>query len=208
MAISTTTILGQDNPSQSRVTINNNFDIIINAINSLAGNINYTTGLATLNGITINLPTNATPITASIFSCAASGSFIGNLTIGEVLNAKGGYFNGSGVISDGGDITVLQPTNSIISKGALEIEKKIKLKYSTLLDSTAYSALTSGQFAPDSYIVNLTCTGNLTLLAGEEGQILKLYMNTAGPVNIQTTNLASIIASPIILNSKGQVLEL
>lgn len=208
MAISLTTILGQDNPSQSRTVINGNFNLVAAALNSLEGVVNWTTSVATFKGVTIDLPTIGTPITTNLFACAATGSFTGNLTVGETLTAKKGVFTTGGLEVDGSNFEVKQAGNKIISQGSIEVYKKIKFLYSTLLDATAYAALTGGQYTPDTYITSLDCTGNLTLLAGEEGQHIRLYMNSNGPVNIQTTNLSALIASPIIMNAKGQVLEL
>lgn len=208
MALSITTILGQDNPSQSRTVINTNFNVVKAALDTLEGVVNWTTSVATFKGVTVALPTIGTPITTNIFACDATGSFAGNLTVGETLTSKKGVFTTGGLDVDGSNFEVKQAANKIISQGSIDIHKKVNFLYSTLLDATAYAGLTGGQYTPDTYITTLDCTGNLTLLAGEEGQHIKLYMNTNGPVNIQTTNLSPLIASAIVMNGKGQVLEL
>lgn len=206
--ISITEIQGQDNPSQSRITFNENFNILKDAFNKIDDLLDADTGVGDFKTLSISLPTPSTPITTNIFSIAASGSTVGNFAVGETLTAKGGRFTTSHLECDGGNIEVKQAANNLISQGGLIVNKKIIKLYSTLLDATAYSALTSGQYTPNTYITNLSCTGNLTLQAGDEGQEIKLYMNTAGPVNIQTTNLTSIINAPIVLNAKGQVITL
>jgi len=82
--ISVTQILGGDNIAGSRVTINSNFNTIVNAINSQGTYLDTSaTPGAALNVGSALVKAYTRPTTTQIFTCEATGLFGGNLTVGQ-----------------------------------------------------------------------------------------------------------------------------
>ena len=84
--ITITEILGNDNIAGSRVTINDNFKKVANAINTLETYLDtsFVPGAA-LNVGSALIKKYTRPITDQIFSCEATGLFGGNLNVGQDL---------------------------------------------------------------------------------------------------------------------------
>jgi hypothetical protein len=84
--ITITEILGNDNIAGSRVTINDNFKKVANAINTLETYLDtsFVPGAA-LNVGSALIKKYTRPITDQIFTCEATGLFGGNLNVGQDL---------------------------------------------------------------------------------------------------------------------------
>jgi len=84
--ITITEILGGDNIAGSRITINDNFKRLTNAINTIETRLDTSFnpgGSLNVGNALIKKYTN--PITAQIFTCEASGQFQGNLNVSNDL---------------------------------------------------------------------------------------------------------------------------
>jgi hypothetical protein len=84
--ITITEILGGDNIAGSRITINDNFKRLTNAINTIETRLDtsFTPG-GSLNVGNALIKKYTNPITAQIFTCEATGQFQGNLNVSNDL---------------------------------------------------------------------------------------------------------------------------
>lgn len=88
-SINLTQLLGTDNIALSRPTINQNFTTVQNAINTLEQYLNTTPAGASLGVGNVQINLGANNVNSTLFTCAASGIFQGNLTINQALTVTG-----------------------------------------------------------------------------------------------------------------------
>lgn len=208
--VTITSFYGQDSVAGSRTVILSNLQILASGLNAIAAFIDPT--LKTLSqviGVNIILPTTSSPVTTVTFSNAGSSSIAGNLSVGQAINASSVNVAVGGITVTGGNVSVNSATGSISSAGDLSAGKRVKITGEYLLTPAVYSALTNNLFdVTNNRVIMTSCSGNLTLAVAQDGQLVDFYNVGSGTVNIQTTNFTNLITAPIVLNSKGQIVNL
>ena len=220
--ISVTEILATDIIAASRVTINENFNIVRDAINEIENNLNTTTRSLSIRNITIER--GSSNVNDILFENQASSEIDGNLFVAGNLNITDGGSNTIlfevNTVIDGGDLTINNPVNQFINEGKNIIRGITRIEnYQTINVAQLNNA---GLISPeitttDKRIIYLDFStfdsgdsnndnAQIILLAGEEGQIIDLIVSDfpAGgvptPVNsghIESNNLASSITQGI-----------
>jgi len=218
--ISITELLGGDNIAGSRITINDNFKKLTNAINTLEGRLDTSFnpgGALNVGNAIIKKYTN--PASAQIFTCEATGLFQGNLNVALSLGVtqsitvaqsltvnKNITFDGSAV--GGGTLTSAVPSTfsnefriSQLGTGGLLLDPQ------TLTGGTTTRTMAPGTLNNRSVLrLNLSAyTGTapsdcdtINLPAGNLGQIVTIFIQTPitsgislSTFTIGTANLAT-----------------
>jgi len=209
--ITITELLGGDNIAGSRITINDNFKKVTNAINTLEGRLDTSFnpgGALNVGNAIIKKYTN--PTSAQIFTCEATGLFQGNLnvslnlgitqsaTIAQSLTVnKNVVFDGSAV--GGGTLTSQVPSifsnefrNSQLYTGGYLLNPQALTGSPSTTRSLAAGVLNGFSVLR----LNLsTYTGSapnncntITIPAGTNGQILTVIINTPAAGGSGMTN--------------------
>lgn len=113
-SISVSEILGSDNVSGSRITVNQNFKKVVNAINTIETYLDtsFTPG-GSLNVGSILVKKYTRAVTDQIFTCEATGLFTGNLNVGESIGVTKNFTVGLGIVGHGS--FTLDGTSSVSS---------------------------------------------------------------------------------------------
>ena len=170
--ITLTQILGGDNIAASRVTINQNFQALANAFNSIGTSLDTaaTPGPALgVGSVIINAYTR--PLTTQIFTCQASGLFAGNLNVSQNLGVtlaltvggngvfhKSLTFDGTGAV--GSTLSIGIPTiatsgytNTQLLGGAMSSTNSLSIQPSSLAGTgTSRNIVTASTFGQVSAI--------------------------------------------------------
>ena len=233
--ITITELLGGDNIAGSRITINDNFKKVTNAINTLEGRLDTSFnpgGALNVGNAIIKKYTN--PTSAQIFTCEATGLFQGNLnvslnlgitqsaTIAQSLTVnKNITFDGSAV--GGGTLTSLVPSifsnefrNSQLGTGGYLLNPQ------AISGSGASRTMAAGSLLGYSVLrLNLSAYSGtapndcdtITIPAGTNGQILTVIIATPAAASsgmtdftITSTNFVPGSA-PIVFAATGANFE-
>lgn len=161
MAIEITEILGSDSIAQSRIVLNQNFNILKNSINSISDYVNIAD--RTITGIQkLTVKKGETNITETLIDTNGSGSFGGNISVTGNITVNS-LLTSNGVNVSGGNISLNSSTSKIINKGNLELDGELVL---TDFNSSSIDASNELTFIPSQSVNNLIYSGN-TAIAGK-----------------------------------------
>jgi hypothetical protein len=208
--VTITAFYGQDSVAGSRTVIVNNFNILGSAVNALATfldpNLQTLSGVV---GVNIILPTSSSPVTTVTFSNAGSSSIAGNLSVGQAISSSSVNVAAGGITVTGGNVSLNTNTAVLATAGDLLVGQREKITGEFLLTQLVWAAIPSGGFdVTNSRVVMISSTGNLTLTTAQDGQRVTFYNVGSGTTTFQTTNFTNLITAPIVLSSKGQILDL
>lgn len=166
-SIKTTDIQGTDFLGGSRVTINNNFALVTESINSLLGYLDTNAQtLSNLKSITLSTnPGQTVGAQASITTFTTNGSIQvdGNAVIGSAITAQSiSLSNGTGMTVNKGSLQLLDPTGTLKSSGNFLLAgQSVYSSYTTAF--SAYSQL--------SYVSGTVTNLDMTDPSNPVGQI-------------------------------------
>lgn len=174
-------ILGSDNIASSRVDIASNFKTLVDGINKIETFLDTSPTGGTLAIGVATLKRYSKPITDIIFSCQASATIAGNLTIGTIGSGTTVTFNSAPTFNYAStftkDLTVtkLEAGNTVSIETLLSISDRLVIP----VGITTKTSVGAGTIVDTSDIpvsLNLlwdTATATVvSLSAGEDGQIL------------------------------------
>jgi len=206
--ITVTEILGSDNIAGSRVTINDNFKKVVNAINTVETYLDtsFTPG-AYLNVGSALIKKYTRPITDQIFTCEATGLFSGNLNIGQDLGVNRD-FTTSRNLTVNGNVTM---DGTAANTSLLSISIPIQTNSSTI-NTQFYAAATSNSLVinPQSLAQTPSATERIitTTNTFKKTSVIRLDYSTysgSSPNNCTTLVLPSVTDANV---GNGQIITL
>ena len=200
-AITITEILGGDNIAGSRLTINDNFKKLANGLNTVETFLNTSPAGGSLNIGNLQVLKYSQADTATLFSCQASGSFAGNLTVTKDISA-------SQSVNAALDLTASRNiTFDGTATGGGSLTSSVSSKFNGQFGSTQMYAAQTGSAAVNPQ--SLTQTGNTTrnITSVDGYRVLRVDLSTYN--SAQTANNCDTVILPAVAAAnQGQILTI
>jgi hypothetical protein len=204
--VTITEILGGDNIAGSRITINDNFKKLANAINTIETYLDtsFTPGAA-LNVGSALIKRYTRPTTDQIFTCEATGLFSGNLNVGTSLGVTNSATIGQG-LTVSGNLTL----NGTAGAGSITTSSIPFSQNAAFLSPQLWASSTSNSLVIDPQLLTgsgATRSITTTTAFGKVGVIRFDFSSYTGsaPNDCNTITLPSV-TDPNVL--QGQIIHL